>query len=294
MLILGFSLTRELQYPYMNSPSRITRFLHASLARSSLGLKTAVALRSFGREVIAKHVLPSHDPAQNGEFAFAERIAPQCSTFIEVGAKAGVWAEFFLEKSGVAGPNGLLFEPCEVSCEQLNALYRDSLQVEVIQAAVGHALGEAYFFEKPGGRSSLSLFDLFEDSDSAQKRYRVTTLDEETYQRGWDYVDFVKINAEGSDGLVLLGANRLISEKRIGMVQFEYGERWAKANKTLCAAIDFLKIRGYETYILHKDGLYLFDYKYLGDFFCRSHFVALLPHKEVLLGDFLRKHTCYS
>lgn len=251
-------------------------------------------MRSWGRKVLAEHVLPSLDPHKNGQYAFAERIAPQCNTFIEVGAKRGEWVTFFLEKGGAAGPNGLLFEPYEESCTLLNKQYGDSLQIEVVQAAVGHAIGEANFFEKPDGRTTLSLFDLFGDAKSSQKRYAVTTLDEEAYQRGWDHIDFVKINAEGSDGLVLLGANRLLSEQRIGMVEFEYSERWAKANKTLCAAIDYLKARGYTTYILHPNGLYRFNYEYYGDFFCHSRFVALLPEKEALLGDFLRKHTYYS
>jgi len=254
----------------------------------------AAWLRSFGKGVIGAHVLPSPDPHKNGQYALATRIASHCHSFIEVGAKKGAWAGFFLEKSGSAGPNGLLFEPYEESADVLNAAYGDSLQVEVVQAAVGHAVGEADFFGKPGGRMSLSLFDLFGDARSEQKRYPVTTLDEETYQRGWEQVDFVKINAEGSDGLVLQGANRLIAENSIGMLQFEYGPRWAKANKTLCAAIDFLKARGYETYILHPDGLYAFDYETFGDFFCHSYFVALLPEKEALLGDFLRKHTHHS
>lgn len=280
----------------MESSSSVTRFLQKSLARYSWGVNMALWLRALGRGVIGAHVLSSSDPHANGQYALAKRIAGHCHSFIEVGAKRGAWANFFLKKSGTAGPSGLLFEPYEENADVLNAAYGDSLQVEVVQAAVGHAVGEADFFEHPGGRTSLSLslFDLFGGAGLPQKRYPVTTLDEETYQRGWEQVDFVKINAEGCDGLVLQGASRLITENSIGMLQFEYGPRWAKAGKTLCAAIDFLRARGYETYILHPDGLYAFDYETFGDFFCQSYFVALLPEKEALLGDFLRKQTYHA
>ena len=62
---------------------------------------------------------------------------------------------------------------------------------------------------------------------SPARRVPVTTVDNELSARGWQDVDFLKIDTEGYDLNVLLGASDLLARKGVKVVQFEYNATWA-------------------------------------------------------------------
>jgi FkbM family methyltransferase len=53
---------------------------------------------------------------------------------------------------------------------------------------------------------------------------KITTLDEFTKMNKTPNIDFLKIDTEGNEYKVLLGAKKLLSEKRIKVIQFEFNE----------------------------------------------------------------------
>lgn len=85
----------------------------------------------------------------------------------------------------------------------------------------------------------------------------------------------LKIDAEGYDLHVLLGARGLLESRRIGVVQFEYNAPWARAGSTLSFAFQLLRGAGYRVFLLKAGGLYRFEPDRVGEYFHYSNFVAL-------------------
>jgi hypothetical protein len=74
---------------------------------------------------------------------------------------------------------------------------------------------------------------------------KVTTLDQFTAAASVEYIDAVKVDAEGEDMPVLEGAQRMLKARRIGLLQFEYNHRWIGARRVLKDAFDLLLGCGY-------------------------------------------------
>ena len=71
------------------------------------------------------------------------------------------------------------------------------------------------------------------------------TLDAYADRAGLDHVTLVKIDTEGHDLAVLRGAQRLFTEQRISIAQFEYNHRWVYARCYLRDVFDLLEPLGY-------------------------------------------------
>jgi hypothetical protein len=73
-------------------------------------------------------------------------------------------------------------------------------------------------------------------SNENGERFDLNTIDEYCKENDVDRIDFLKIDAEGLDYRILLGAKRMIEDNRIKYIQFEY---WAGIRKFY----DLLKVR---------------------------------------------------
>lgn len=75
-----------------------------------------------------------------------------------------------------------------------------------------------------------SIYEKFKDvinKDTAIKEVlaidiEIKTLDSFCFEYGLTYLDFVKIDAEGSEFNIIKGATKLIERNRIGIIQFEF------------------------------------------------------------------------
>ena len=61
----------------------------------------------------------------------------------------------------------------------------------------------------------------------------MTTIEAELARRGWKGSDYLKIDVEGYDLHALRGAGAMLTERKFGIVQFEYNVPWAEAGSTL-------------------------------------------------------------
>ena len=71
------------------------------------------------------------------------------------------------------------------------------------------------------------------------------SLDEYCKSKNIKYIDFLKIDTEGSEFDILKGASNLLSEKGINYIQFEYGGTYQDSNITLEEIFLYLKGKGY-------------------------------------------------
>jgi FkbM family methyltransferase len=257
---------------------RFFTFIVQALSRSPYLVRQALFVRDACNAVIRERLRDGIDPERNGEAWLASVEAQRAAMFIDVGANVGDWADLFLQ-SMPEGGRGLLFDPSSTAAERLRHRFQEIPGIEVVPAAVSQKIGEAAFFEEPGAGMTSSLVPGSSRRSTAERLVRVTTLDLEADRRGLDYIDFVKVDAEGHDLHVLQGASKLLSERRIGVVQFEYHKTWAATTSTLGAAYDLLGSCGYRVFLLKSEGLFALDYERYREYFGYSNFVGVAPER---------------
>jgi hypothetical protein len=131
---------------------------------------------------------------------------------------------------------------------------------------------------EPEAGETSSLVPGFSRPTATAIKVPVTTIDHEIGKRGLGLVDFIKVDAEGFDLKVLKGAARMLRQKQIGVVQFEYNAPWAEAGSTLAEARRYLEGMGYELFLLKGDGLYSPQFQRYGEYFGYSNYVAVSPY----------------
>lgn len=250
--------------------------IHRALGASRPAARLAILLRNQANCVIRYHLSEDANCAGNGEGWLARQVAPRCSRFVDVGANRGAWAAAFLEMMPPQGA-GLLFDAARPAVKFLHDRFGDRPEIEIFHAAVSDQCGTAVFFEESDCGETSSLVGSFPAESAERVEVKVTTLDKEFEERGWTHCDFLKVDAEGYDLHVLKGAGRLLSERKIHLLQFEYNAPWALAGSTLASALELLTGHDYQVFLLKSDGLYDLDYRRYGEYFGYSNYVAVAP-----------------
>jgi FkbM family methyltransferase len=96
----------------------------------------------------------------------------------------------------------------------------------------------------------------------------ITTIKKYIESRNINHVDFMKVDVEGLEYEVIKGAENFLNE--IDIVQFEYGERYPIAKKTLKMMYDLFPDR----YIYHIEMDKINLAPYYGEYFMYSNYLA--------------------
>lgn len=259
--------------------------LHRSIGNTSPGKWLALKIRNQVESIIRAGLNDGISMQANGELWLINMIAPKSTFFIDVGANIGSWSKAFLE-AGDGSLRGLLFEP---SPDALMVLQRNvaslikSKRIEISSSAASDEIGTNKFYMESACGETSSLLKTHSQTSAREVLVNLTTIDSEVQRRGIQYIDMLKIDAEGYDLHVIKGASECIENAKIGVIQFEYNQPWVYAGSTLYDALSFLENNGYSVFLLRKDGLHKFNYSLYGDFFGYANFVALSPN---LTSDF--------
>jgi FkbM family methyltransferase len=177
----------------------------------------------------------------------------------DVGANKGQSIDFFM---GIyLDPKIYAFEPSKKTFAKLNSKLKESLQkdVSLFQMGLGTFPGEINFHESILDENSTFVLPnknsryqkkknmaLFQKSNNAfiTTSVQITTLDDFIQVNEINQIDILKIDVEGFEYEVLLGANIALQEKRIKVVQFERHQN--DMHKDNFPAInEFLKMHGF-------------------------------------------------
>ena len=247
--------------------------LHRRLSRSPVFIRLALKARNQANCILAAHLGESTSHDHNGEALLVRTVAPHVSSFVDVGANTGEWVQLVL-RAGRPDLRGLCFEPNQALHPQLRRAL-GSARVDLSSLAVSDRQGVSPFYLDPAS-DQLSRM-VTRESDDGVTMVATTTLDLELERHGLTGVDLVKIDAEGHDLHVLRGLSGTLGRRAVGVVQFEYGDRWPAAGSTLAAALDLLATSGYATYRLSSRGLECVAYETYGEHFRYSNYVAVSP-----------------
>jgi len=153
----------------------------------------------------------SRDIRERDVLRFArDRISPG-NTVFDVGAHVGEWALLFSE---LVGPSGrvVAFEPDPVACASLKKnLERNSIKnVSVEERSVSDKVGKALLAtERFGSGLSSIVRPYVHGTGRREVEVESTTLDEYCEARGLR-PDWIKVDAEGAEPLIVQGMQRTI------------------------------------------------------------------------------------
>ena len=142
--------------------------------------------------------------------------------FLDVGANAGV---FSMKAAQSVGEEGVVVAveptPHMAARLQANAFVNEFSNVRVRVCCASDSSGFADFFMN---RSAPNSFSLIKEKDSSAFSSLTVTLDWLVINEGLERLDYLKIDAEGAEGMILEGAKEAILKFR-PLIQIEVNKQ---------------------------------------------------------------------
>lgn len=149
----------------------------------------------------------------------ANAISP--ITIFDVGAHDGEYLKAalpFLGKNGRA----FCFEPQLATFQSLTEAFANDRRVTITNAALGKKEGIGMLFSSEDGVTTASLHP--QEAFQSSRQVRITTVDHFCEENAITQIDLLKIDTEGHEMEVLLGAAKALDAGLIHAIQFEFGD----------------------------------------------------------------------
>jgi FkbM family methyltransferase len=225
--------------------------------------------------------------SENGEQWLLRRIATCSPTVVfDVGANVGDWAAEVVRVAPDAQVHA--FELVPATARQLSDRFRCNPRVTVVGSGLLDEPGTAQVRHYPSepvlsGVVLKGVTDVPHPVAHEWLDVPVTRGDDYCAERGVDHIDLLKIDAEGSDHLVLKGFARMLEGGSVGAVQFEYGRANALNRFLLADFYELLEAAGMRVGKLYPSYVDFRDYDVLHEDFIGPNFVAVHRDRRDLL-----------
>jgi FkbM family methyltransferase len=179
---------------------------------------------------------------RNGENLVQRAALQQAPTgadvvIFDVGANVGEWTRNLLsEPLPGARPKIHLFEPCETTFQTLVsnlALWGLGDSTIASNAALSSRDGHGTLFSVGPNQGTNSIYETAAGNKPSPEEITLEQCDSYCGRNGIQHIDLLKIDTEGHDMEVILGASNLLQARQIDIVQFEYNWRWVFARHFL-------------------------------------------------------------
>lgn len=225
----------------------------------------------------------NNDPKTNGEYYIISTLAGKFSdkqnvTIFDCGSNVGEYTlEIFKQ---IKNSTIHCFEP---SLDTYNKLIRNTEHLTNIiynNIGIGEATKEVMLYKSSEISALASVYkrnlEHINVTLNLTEKIKITTLDKYCLTYKIENIDFLKLDVEGNEYNAFLGANRLISEKRIKYIQFEMGGCNIDS-KVFWKEIYQLLNPYYKLYRIISDGLVEFiKYEEFHEIFVYSNYFAEL------------------
>ena len=182
-------------------------------ARAAVGTRSAI--EADARVYHSARAMYANPVDWNEMQAWKRALRPG-SLFVDVGANVGLYTILGIE----AGAEVIAVEPSRIARERLASnLKLNGYMAEVVPAAVGETEGTLRLTTQLDNQNHLLLSSDSEEIESEE--VPVLTLDGLVGERT---VDGLKVDVEGAELLVMKGAERLLAEQHIKLIQLEWNE----------------------------------------------------------------------
>lgn len=187
-----------------------------------------------------------NDPRVNGEYWLLKLLIGQLSSnaiLLDVGSNRGDWTAEALTIGDIGMSMRVhAFEPSAATRAMLVKRLGREGSVMIHPYAFSDSEGESLFYCNADGSGTNSL-----SASSGQNAEHVSlkTIDGFLAKEGIETISMVKIDTEGFDFLVMKGAERMLTEGRCEVVQFEYNWRWLLNHASLRDVFAFIADKPY-------------------------------------------------
>ena len=200
-------------------------------------------------------------PEINGEYWLLEHVIQQIDNgdvFFDVGANIGDWSVHAISIFSRRGVTPFLhaFEPCAGTRSVLMDRLKGDNTVTVHAAAISSEPGSAILYSSGAGLGTNSLSEV---SGPSHEAVSVTTLDSFAKQHNIAKIVMIKVDVEGFDHSVLVGAGNLLARGAIEVLQFEYNWRWLINRASLRQVFEMIEQWPYRLGKLVPGGIQFFD-----------------------------------
>jgi FkbM family methyltransferase len=204
------------------------------------------------------------DPLSSGEIEVIRMVKQRIDhpLIIDCGANRGQYASLIIQVFQNTPFHLICFEPSSETFKSLqDSIDIDKLLVKDIHfenQALGKTIGTATLFsDQPVSKyASLQRLDLGYTGRimDIEEEIQITTLDQFMLERSISKVDFLKLDVEGLEFEILLGAKNALNKGLIGIIQFEFGKTNIDT-RTFFKDFYNLMIDKYKFYRVHTWGI---------------------------------------
>lgn len=197
----------------------------------------------------------------------------------DVGANIGEWT--LAAKQMWPDAEVHMFEPSAKHLERLGPAIAGLKSLSINPVALGAEAGEATLYKNAGitGLASMTKRDLTHIglTMDLSETIRVETLDHYCVEKGVSSIDLLKIDVEGHELDVLRGGLSLLDQRKIAVVQFEFGGCNIDTRTFFKDFFDFFDHRGYALHIIGPGGRLnpVTRYREFNEQFSTTNYVAI-------------------
>jgi FkbM family methyltransferase len=215
-------------------------------------------------------------------FAGLQLVGNKEVVFFDVGANNGEYAMAALKilKRQKIGAKIFCFEPSKQTFKLLTEKTSAFPEIKCFNIALGEHTETAPLYSdfEASGLASLYNRDLKNHGVAMkeQERVQVETLENFCRAQNISSIDFLKLDVEGNEYKVLLGAGNMLKENKIKFIQFEFGGTDIDARIFFRDFFNLLS-PNYILYRILKNGLQpIKAYKEIDEIFITTNYLAIL------------------
>jgi FkbM family methyltransferase len=222
----------------------------------------------------------SHDAESNGELFFLRMLFKNSdvTTIFDVGANAGNYA-IQCYNAGFKG-NIYCFEPHPKTFDKLSHSLAKS-SVKLFNFGFSNTQGKADIYDHmiDDGSEHASLYEdvirTIHKDNVVKHEIILTTIDQFVTDNNIDRIDLLKIDTEGNEFNVLLGASGTLRNKQIDIIHFEFNEMNTISRVFMKDFVEYLS--NYDLYRLLPRGILKITYgsSLLNEIFAYQNIVAI-------------------
>jgi FkbM family methyltransferase len=228
-----------------------------------------------------------YDIDYNGERWLVQKLASQnrLDNVFDVGANVGDWAAMALE----ANPEAKIhcFEICTPTFQKLakrfSADRRKSQNIFLNPFGLSDAASELKIKYLSDGDGGGTMFEVTGPQTVEIISARVLRGKDYCSDRNITIIDFLKMDVEGAEHLVLQGFDDLITPTKVPVIQFEYGMGNIVTKFLLRDFYSYFEGRGYQIGKLFPDSVRFREYRLQDENFLGPNYIAASPAVANLL-----------
>jgi FkbM family methyltransferase len=224
----------------------------------------------------------NYDVYTNGEYNVLKRLeSANLKVIFDVGANVGDWALMVNE----IHPNAAIhcFEIVPPTFEELERQIQNNSQIILNNMGLMDHEGIVEIKYFPENSTLSTALDFPHTLESAKINCAVTTGDSYIEKNQLTRIDYLKIDVEGVEHLILKGFEDNLQNGRIGAVQFEYGYANILSRFLLRDHYEFFTARGYKVGKIYPDYIDFKEYELTDENFIGPNYLAVHATREDLI-----------